>query len=88
LEYEYLLKPVRRFDERKSRNGEEQKFEILTNSQKQKLELLRKSPSLILQEKRPDLTDTAHFVRHILHNFEILKGRKVELEKKITLYYA
>jgi hypothetical protein len=87
-EYEYLLTPVIRFDERKSRNGEEQKFEILTNSQKQKLELLRKSPSSILQAKRPDLTDTAHFVRHILQNFKILKGRKVELERKITLYYA
>jgi hypothetical protein len=87
-EYEYLLTPVIRFDERKSRNGEKQKLEILTNSQKQKLELLRKSPSSILQAKRPDLTDTAPFVRHILHNFEILKGRKVGLERNITLYYA
>jgi hypothetical protein len=55
---------------------------------KKKIENLRKSPSLILQGKRPDLTDTAHFVRHILLNFKILKGRKVELERKITLYYA
>jgi hypothetical protein len=52
------------------------------------LENLRKSPSLFLQGIRPDLTDTAHFVRHILHNFKLLKGRKVELERKITLYYA
>jgi hypothetical protein len=58
------------------------------DAMKQKLENLRKSPSSILKKNRPDLIETSHYVRHILHNFEILKGRKEGLERKIDLYYA
>jgi hypothetical protein len=43
---------------------------------------------LAILDSLPDLIETSHFVHHILHNFEILAGRKVELERKITLYYA
>jgi hypothetical protein len=43
---------------------------------------------LAILNKHLDLTDTSHYVRNILHNFKILKGRKVELERKIALYYA
>jgi hypothetical protein len=43
---------------------------------------------LAILNSLPDLIETSHFVRHILHNFKILAGRKVELERKIDLYYA
>jgi len=79
-EYHYLLKPVKGFDD-ENYTQKEKDF-------KNKLISLENLQLTFLKKTRPDLTDTAHFVRHILHNFEILKGRKVELEKKITLYYA
>jgi hypothetical protein len=43
---------------------------------------------LAILNSLPLLKETAYFVHHILHNFEILEGRKAELERKIDLYYA
>ena len=76
-EYRYLLTPVIGLNERNYRDDE-----------KQKLEILKKSSSPILQGQRPDLIKSNDVVRAITHNFYILNGRKVELERKISMYYA
>ena len=76
-EYRYLLTPVIGLNERNYRDDD-----------KQKLEILKKSSSPILQGQRPDLIKSNDVVRAITHNFYILNGRKVELERKISMYYA
>lgn len=76
-EYGHLLKKVNGFDKRNYRVDE-----------KQMLAILESQPSAILESKRPDLSESNEVVRAITHNFYIINGRKVDLERKISMYYS
>ena len=76
-EYGHLLKKVNGFDPKNYRVDE-----------KRMLAILESKPSAILESKRPDLIDSNDVVRAITHNFYILNGRKVDLERKISMYYS
>ena len=76
-EYGHLLKKVNGFDGRNYRIDE-----------KRILAILESQPSAILESKRPDLSESNEVVRAITHNFYIINGRKVDLERKISMYYA
>ena len=76
-EYGHLLKKVNGFDPKNYRVDE-----------KRMLAILESKPSAILESKRPDLIDSNDVVRAITHNFYILNGRRLDLERKISMYYS